>query len=440
MKRAKFISVLLSASMVLTTQGVPVLAASSGDYEVLEAEETVLEETEDEESTEESTGDIVEESEEEESLDSSAAPGGGDDNGGPDNGGPDSGSSDVSYSAATTYSSDGEYSGQTYTSSTGEENALLVTDGTVTIDSSTFTKTGSPSGRSDNYDWYGTNAAAIATGGTLTITDSTVETEASYGNGIFSCGATVNVSDTEITTKSNNSGGIMTTMGGTMNATNLTVNTAGGSSAAIRSDKGGGDVNVTGGTFTTTGQGSPSIYSTADIEVTSASLKTSKSEAVVIEGANSVTLNDCTVVGNNTTMNGQATTYHNVMLYQSQSGDASTGTATFNMTGGSMTAQNGHMFHVTNTTAVINLDGVSLTNSSDDYDFLNITADSWGSSGSNGGDVTFTATDQEFEGSITVDDVSSLNMTLDGSSVYTGSINSDGTEGTVKVTVASGTP
>ena len=64
----------------------------------------------------------------------------------------------------------------------------------------------------------------------------------------------------------------MTTGGGTTNAYNLTINTSGVSSAAIRTDRGGGIVNVDGGTYTTTGSGSPSIYSTAEVTVKNATL------------------------------------------------------------------------------------------------------------------------------------------------------------------------
>ncbi len=46
---------------------------------------------------------------------------------------------------------------------------------------------------------------------------------------------------------------------------------------------------------------------------------------------------------------------HGVMIYQSFSGDAGTGTGTFTMTGGSLTAAAGPLFYVTNTEAVIKL-------------------------------------------------------------------------------------
>ena len=57
-----------------------------------------------------------------------------------------------------------------------------------------------------------------------------------------------------------------------MNAANLDVETQGNSAAAIRSDRGGGTVNVDGGSYVTNGTGSPAIYCTADISVSDATL------------------------------------------------------------------------------------------------------------------------------------------------------------------------
>ena len=83
--------------------------------------------------------------------------------------------------------------------------------------------------------------------------------------------------NSRITTKADNSGGIMTTGGGTTNAYNLKIKTAGTSSAAIRTDRGGGTVKVNKGTYTTTGKGSPAVYSTADVTVSNATLKATAS-------------------------------------------------------------------------------------------------------------------------------------------------------------------
>ena len=211
----------------------------------------------------------------------------------------------------------------------------------------------------------------------------------------------------------------MTTGGASLNASNVTVATSGRSSAAIRSDRGGGTVNVTGGSYDTTGVGSPAIYSTADITVSDAKLSATTSEAVVIEGGNTVTLSNVEITGSNTELNGQSTVNTNVLIYQSMSGDASEGASTFTMTDGSMTAVTGAMFHVTNTTTTINLENVDFTYASDSNVFLNASADSWGRSGSNGGQVTLNLKFQDITGAILSDDSSSVAVNLDDQSTWT---------------------
>nr|WP_294494849.1 hypothetical protein [uncultured Anaerosporobacter sp.] len=48
----------------------------------------------------------------------------------------------------------------------------------------------------------------------------------------------------------------------------------------------------------TNGTGSPAIYSTANIAVSDATLNANNSEAVVVEGKNSVSLTNCNLTGN----------------------------------------------------------------------------------------------------------------------------------------------
>lgn len=323
-----------------------------------------------------------------------------------------------------------------YASTTGGENAVLANGSTVSLTNPTVTKSGDSN--SENADFNGTNAAVLAeNGASLTITGGTVNSSASHANGVFSYGSgtTVTITGTQITTTGNNSGGIMTTGGATMNASDLTVTTSGNSSAAIRSDRGGGDVNVSGGTYTSNGVGSPAIYSTADIDVINAVLSATKSEGVVIEGKNSVSLTNTNVTANNATLNGQSTVKTAVFIYQSMSGDAETGKASFDMTSGTLVVQTGDVFHVTNTTADITLNNTAITYA-DGY-LLNIAADSWGTSGSNGGNVNFVATDQSLSGNILVDSISALNYYLKGTSSYTGAINTGGDTGSVYVEIES---
>ena len=329
----------------------------------------------------------------------------------------------------------------TYTSTETMEHALELTDGTTkSYADITVTKTGDASGSSSGseyYDWYGGNAAVFASNqSNMTISNATITTNATYSAGVFSYGGyatqsgstdntTINILNSTINTSKQNSGGIMVTGGGILNATNLTVTTQAGSSAAIRSDsRGGGTITVNGGTYTANGQGSPAIYSTADITATNAILKSGVAQAVVIEGKNTVTLNSCTVNANNTTHNGQDTTYSGVFLYQSMSGDSSTGTSTFTMSKGSLTNANGDVFLITNTNAVINLTGVAITNNdtANSGYFLRAAAQNWGTSGSNGGNVTVNASGQTIKGDMYVDKSSSLTLNLKDGSTFTGAI------------------
>ena len=300
-------------------------------------------------------------------------------------------------------------------------------------------KTGEASG--DEADFYGENAAIYATNGaTLDLSEIVVETAGTHANAVFSYGddTTVNISDSVITTSGNCSGGLMTTGGGTMNASNLTIHTTGNSSAAIRSDRGGGIVNVTGGSYTTDGTGSPVIYSTADITVSDARMESTASQGVVVEGKNSVTLNDVTLIADNNTKNSNKSEYYQaVMIYQSMSGDAAEGEAYFTMNGGSLTNQNGDIFFVNNTLCTINLSHADIVNNGGGV-FLRAAAAGWGSEGSNGGHVTMNASSQEINGDMVVDDVSSLNLYLTDGSTFTGAINSDGDAGEVYVELSGG--
>ena len=335
-------------------------------------------------------------------------------------------------SSANTINEDGTYTSTTYTSTGDDENALRVDDATVTLDGVTVDKSAGATSNTENGDFYGVNATLLATNGaTVTITNAKVTSSAQNGNGVFSYGSgtTVNISNSTITTTADNSGGLQTTGGGTTNANDLVVTTSGNSSAAIRSDRGGGTISVDGGSYMSNGYNSPAVYSTADITVKNAILTANNSEALVIEGKNSIVLENCDVTGNMSDTKGSssAENVHNIMIYQSMSGDADVGTSTFSMTGGTLTGKNGDMIYVTNTHCVLTLNGVTIKNEDADGALLRVGGNSashgWGTAGSNGAQVEFTADSQNLNGDIVVDTISTLNMKLTNGSTFTGSIN-----------------
>jgi hypothetical protein len=358
--------------------------------------------------------------------------------GNPPGGAPGGGSASVDTGSGAYILADEEtLTGGTYSSTNADENAIRA-EGTTTaaLSNVTVEKSGDASSN-DASSFYGLDAAILALdNSTLTINGGTVTATGEGANGVFAYdGATINISDTTINVSGGNAGGIEVSGGATLNATNLTVNST--VKAAIRSDRGGGNLTVNGGTYTTSGSsGAPAIYSTANVVVSNATLTANDSEAVVVEGLNSVTLTDCIVTGNmqGTYGSNSGENIHNVMLYQSMSGDAESGTSSFTMTGGSLTSKNGDMFYITNTDSVITLSGVTLT-LADGTNLLTVAGNDgsrgWGNAGSNGGQVTFVLDGQALNGAISVDSISTLNMSLTNSSSYTGAINSDGTSASV---------
>lgn len=336
----------------------------------------------------------------------------------------------TSYTASNHYTDNTALSGETISSTGTDENAVLVTDGaSVSLDQMTVTRTSSDSAGGDASSFYGIGAAILTTDGTADISNSTIETDASGAAGVFAYGDGIAyVSDSVITTQQDTSGGIHVAGGGTLYATNLTVETNGESSAAIRSDRGGGTMTVDGGTYTSNGSGSPAIYCTADITAANADLLANGSEAVCIEGLNSLSLTDCNLTGNMSDLSQNDYTW-TVILYQSMSGDSEIGNSTFRMDGGTLTSENGGLFYTTNTESTFYLSDVEIISAEDCEFFLKCTGNQnqrgWGQSGANGADCTFTAEAQTMNGDILWDSISTLEFIMKQNSSLSGAFIQD---------------
>ena len=356
-------------------------------------------------------------------------------NGGPQ-GQPGGQSSGVdSYTAVKEYSSDTTVSNEKISSTGTDENAIHVTDGAnVTIDNANISRTSSDSTGGDNSSFYGVGAAVLNTKGNAYVNKSTITTDAKGGAGIFSYGdGVVYAADTTISTKQDTSGGIHVAGGGKLYAWDMNVETNGESSAAIRSDRGGGTLVANGGSYTSNGTGSPAVYSTADIAVNNATLTATNSEAVCIEGLNSLRLFNTNLTGAMKDDSQNDCTW-NVILYQSMSGDSQEGNSTFEMNGGTLTAKNGGMFYTTNTESTFILNNVDITYAKDNDFFLRCTGNNnkrgWGQSGSNGADCNFTAIKQKMEGDIIWDKISKLDFYMKDGSTLTGAVTVDNTYAT----------
>ena len=358
---------------------------------------------------------------------------GGDGQGAPGQGGPGGQSQGVdSYTAANEYTEDTTVSNETIESTGTDENAALISSGaSVTLDNDTITRTSEDSKGGDNSSFYGVGAAVLATDGTAYVKDGSVTTDAAGGAGLFAYGdGTVYASGTTVKTTQDTSGGVHVAGGGTLYGWDLDVETNGESSAAIRSDRGGGTMVIDGGNYVSNGVGSPAIYSTADIAVSNASLTANGSEAICIEGLNSIHLYDCDLTGNMSDLDQNDNTW-TVILYQSMSGDSEVGNSTFQMDGGSLTSENGGVFYTTNTESTITLNNVDINYNDDNEFFLQCTGNTnqrgWGQAGANGADCHFTGISQDMQGNVIWDSISNLDFYITEGSSLTGAVVDDET-------------
>ena len=336
-----------------------------------------------------------------------------------------------SYAAVNAYEEDAEVSDEEINSTGADENAILLDgDAVLNLKNLIITRQSEESSSADNSSFYGVGAAVLATDGTLNISDSTITTDAMGGAGIFAYGdGVVYAADNTITTSQDASGGIHVAGGGTLYAWDNTVETSGQSSAAVRSDRGSGTMVVEGGSYTSSGKDSPAVYSTADISIHEAELTALASEAVCLEGLNSIRLYDCDLSGNMSDDERNNDNTWTVILYQSMSGDAEDGNGLFQMTGGALTSENGGLFYTTNTESTFILQDVDITASEDCEYFLRCTGNDnsrgWGNSGANGADCSFTAIEQDMTGDVIWDSISNLDFYICSGSSLTGAFVDD---------------
>ena len=336
----------------------------------------------------------------------------------------------INYKAVNHYNTNQSVDELVLTSSGQDESAVLV-DGNAVVNLNDFqiTRSNGKSSGGDTASFYGVGATTLVTSGTLNLNEGAISTNAKGAAGVFAYGKGIaNVNGATIETKQDTSGGIHVAGGGTLNATELTVTTNGESSAAIRSDRGGGTMTVNGGTYISNGHGSPAIYCTANITAKDATLVANNSEGICIEGLNTITLNSVELTSNMPDQSQNDNTW-SVIVYQSMSGDSKIGKGTFNMNEGVLTSMNGGIFYTTNTESEFNIKSVEIKPSQDFEYLLRVTGNQnkrgWGKVGSNGAKCTFNAIDQEMNGKIIYDSISTLNLNLTNGTVYTGYIVKD---------------
>ena len=316
------------------------------------------------------------------------------------------------------------------TNTTADQNAFIGKNKTViTIENSVFDKTGNTTS-DDNSNFRGQNAVVLGIDGSqINIKGSNITSNSNGSNAVFATGegSVINVENTNIHTKGDSSRGLDATYKGTVNGKNLTITTEGAHSATLATDRGEGTITVEAAKLTTSGSGSPVIYSTGNITANNVNGVANNSEIGVVEGKNAITLTNSNVTGYKD---------NGFMLYQSFSGDAESGIARLKAENNTLTTHStGAFIYVNNTTAEVDLsnNAISMPNTTT---LVKAAADSrWGKTGENGGHLTLRAANQALSGNIVADSISTIALDMTNGSSLVGAINTDNTakEVTVKL-------
>ena len=345
-------------------------------------------------------------------------------------GGPDTMTYNYSgtYTAAAT--ADGEdiaiYEETIEAAESGQNAGLVTNGGKLDLANATLVKSGDDTDP-DRCNFYGANAIVLAVNeaSQAIVRDSALTASSEGSNGLFATDkATIFANNTTIETTADSARGLDATYGGTIVANGLTVSTQGDHCASIATDRGGGNISVTNSTLNTAGSGSPILYSTGDIEVDNVTGTAAGSQLVGMEGLNTVLISDSKLTSTNKGKTGSDPVANGVLIYQSTSGDAEakTGeTALFQATNSKLSSaiESGAMFYLTNTSAKVVLSNTELDFDSDAANLITAAgndANNWGTAGSNGAIATFTGINQDLEGNVEVDTISTVDFfLLDGS-------------------------
>ena len=319
---------------------------------------------------------------------------------------------------------------ESMTNTTADQNAFIGKNkAVIDIENSVFDKTGDTTS-DDNSNFRGQNAVVLGIEGSqINIKGSNITSNSKGSNAVFATGegSIINVENTNIHTKSDSSRGLDATYKGTVNGKNLTITTEGAHSATLATDRGEGTITTEAAKLTTSGEGSPVIYSTGNIIVNNVNGIANNSEIGVVEGKNSITLTNSNVTGYKD---------NGFMLYQSFSGDAENGIARLKAENNTLTTHaTGAFLYVNNTTAEVDLsnNAISMPNTST---LVKAAADSrWGKTGENGGHLTLRTSNQELSGNIMADSISTIALDMTNGSSLVGAVNTDNTakEVTVKL-------
>ncbi|MBQ6119309.1 MAG: hypothetical protein IJK98_08760, partial [Clostridia bacterium] len=335
------------------------------------------------------------------------------------------------YAAAQEYLTDTQIDNQNLFSTEKDQNAVHIAGGNVIINDSTITRKHDASTDGENSTHYGVGATVLATNGIGFISKSSLISEANAATGAFAYGsAKMYLSETSVSTALSNSHGLATAETGKLYAWNMEVNTQGDNSVPVYSGPGGGATVIDGGSYASAGLQSPVIMCASEVTLANAECTAEQSEAARVQGANTLTVYDTNLTGNQK-INQDHSFQWTVLLYNPGTYNREDAT-NFYMKNGTITSKNGGMFFSTNTTSNIYLENVTLKPFKNSEFLIRCTGNSdpelWGAIGANGSVCNFTAVNQTLEGNVVWDAISELSLYVKDNSTLIGAFVKDSSD------------
>lgn len=301
------------------------------------------------------------------------------------------------------------------------------------------------SGKSTDFDsstLYGLNSTFIAKEGSeIFLEDSKLSSSISYSSAFFATGleTTATLNNVELSTDKDNSSALNASSEAKIDISNSEIKTKGNNSDAIKTLDANSLININDSTIITEGQNSTLLYSKGKIEALNIK-GTSNSYLAIIEDRNSLELTNANLI-----TNGQDKTINEYLgaflIYSQESASASNNYTSakldiidsiIEINKDSSWYDKTPLFYLTNTEANINITNTTLNYGSDIL-LKAVANNEYGDIGDNAASVTLTATDQELTGEIIVDSNSKVRLNLNNST-YEGKINVDNLSANVDVT------
>lgn len=301
------------------------------------------------------------------------------------------------------------------------------------------------SGKSTDFDsstLYGLNSTFIAKEGSeIFLEDSKLSSSISYSSAFFATGleTTATLNNVELSTEKDNSSALNASSEAKIDISNSEIKTKGNNSDAIKTLDANSLININDSTIITEGQNSTLLYSKGKIEALNIK-GTSNSYLAIIEDRNSLELTNANLI-----TNGQDKTINEYLgaflIYSQESASASNNYTSakldiidsiIEINKDSSWYDKTPLFYLTNTEANINITNTTLNYGSDIL-LKAVANNEYGDIGDNAASVTLTATDQELTGEIIVDSNSKVRLNLNNST-YEGKINVDNLSSNVDVT------